>query len=265
VSEEADRDLEVIAYYDDHPRSVELAPAARWRVWMNETDERWANRCLPLLMANESGWALTNPATFTATWTGGPQPSAATIEFADATAVPTPPPVESHFGYGVITWGVPFLFRTPPGYNLLVRGPANWPRDGICALEGLVETDWSVATFTMNWKLTRADHPVVFEEGEPFCMVVPQRRGELEAMRPSIRALASDPDTRAGTKRWTQSRHEAQVKKFLAQYSRDFADERSSWQQHYFRGIAPDGRESPAHQTQRRLAEFTEIEPCADG
>jgi Family of unknown function (DUF6065) len=43
------------------------------------------------------------------------------------------------------------VFRTPPGCNLYVRGPANSPKDGIAALEGIIETDWSEATFTMNW------------------------------------------------------------------------------------------------------------------
>jgi hypothetical protein len=39
------------------------------------------------------------------------------------------PSAISHFGSGILTWNVPYLFRTPPGYNLLVRGPANWPKD----------------------------------------------------------------------------------------------------------------------------------------
>ena len=37
---------------------------------------------------------------------------------------------ESLFGHGILTWTLPYLFRTPPGYNLLARGPANWPKDG---------------------------------------------------------------------------------------------------------------------------------------
>jgi hypothetical protein len=37
----------------------------------------------------------------------------------------------SHFGNGILTWNLPLLFRTPPGYNLLVRGPANYPKDAV--------------------------------------------------------------------------------------------------------------------------------------
>ena len=49
----------------------------------------------------------------------------------------------SHFGDGILTWHLPILFRTPPGYNLLVRGPANYPKDAVSPLEGIVETDWA--------------------------------------------------------------------------------------------------------------------------
>src|SRR3954447_4687991 len=168
----------LVAYRLD-PKAPTVEPASRWRGWMNDTDERWANRCLPLLIANESGWVLLNSHAFSAVWSGGRDPGATAIDF-EADDVMTPPPVSSHFGYGVITWVVPYLFRTPPGYNLLARGPSNWPKDGIAALDGVIETDWAVATFTMNWKLTRPGQAVRFDVGEPFCFVVPQRRGELE-------------------------------------------------------------------------------------
>ena len=142
--------LDFDAFHGSLGPMLPITPAPRRRLWMDATVERWANRCLPLLIANESGWVLANPIGFHAVWTGDQTAAATTIEF-DSEHVPVPPPVESHFGYGVITWSVPYLFRTPPGYNLLVRGPSNWPRHGISALEGVIETDWSVASFTMNW------------------------------------------------------------------------------------------------------------------
>ncbi len=217
-------------------------------------DHGWANRCLPLLMANESGWVLLNSQAFTATWTGDRGKEAIRIEFDDADA--SEPWTRSLFGYGILTWTIPFLFRTPPGWNLLVRGPANWPKDGACALEGLVESDWSVATFTMNWKFTRPGHPVRFEAEEPFCMVVPMRRGALECFRPEMRDIRSAPRTRAGFEHYTSGRHDLAVRKFLGEYSDDFADARLEWQQHYFRGLRPDGTAAPEHQTRLTLADF---------
>lgn len=165
---------------------------------------------------------------------------------------------ESNFGYGIITWGVPVLFQTPPGYNLLARGPANLPKDGASALEGLVETGWSVATFTMNWKLTRPDHPVRFETGESFCLLVPQRRGELEAFRPVHRDLSIVPEIRAGVKRFEDRREDLQKRKFIADFVGRESEAWDEWEASYFRGRDADGARFSDHQTKLRLREFND-------
>lgn len=254
----ADLSPQLIAFPITRRHSVRIEPAPRWREWINAMEDRWANRCLPLLVANQAGWVLLNPVAFRATWSGDPAQSGTTLELAQD--LPHPWPVESHFGYGILTWSVPFLFRTPPGYNLLARGPANWPKDGVYPLEGLVETDWSVAAFTMSWKLTRPQHTIEFDEGEPFCMVLPQRRGELESFQPEIRKLASDPETEAGAKAFAKAREETQVGKFLARYSGSWEEYKRAWEGHYFKGLTPDGRQAPEHQVQLNLSEFAEPE-----
>jgi hypothetical protein len=248
--------LELIAYHRGPGERVRIVPSARWRDWMNATNERFANRCLPLLMANEAGWTLLNPRAFTATWTGGPHWRDLRIEYDDPDG--QRPLAESNFGYGIISWGVPVLFRTPPGYNLLARGPANLPKDGASALEGLVETDWSVATFTMNWKLTRPDHPVRFETGEPFCMLIPQRRGELEAVRPVHRDLSTLPAVRAGVKRFEDRREDLQKRKFIADFVGRESEAWDEWEASYFRGREADGASFSDHQTKLRLREFND-------
>src|SRR5437868_10957202 len=130
---------------------------------MDGAHERWPNRCLPLLVANEAGWILLNRTPFSVVWDGGESPESVRVELAEDDPHPG---VSSHFGHGVVTFAIPYVFRTSPGYNLLARGPANLPKDGIWPLEGLVETDWANANFTMNWKLTRPNHPVSFERDE---------------------------------------------------------------------------------------------------
>jgi hypothetical protein len=246
---------ELIAFFTGDAPPLAVEPASRWREWMNATDERSANRCLPLLMANEAGWQIGNPAPFTATWEGEDHPGATTVVYDGEP--PRAGRAESHFGYGVVTWGVSMLFRTPPGWNLLARGPANLPVDGASPLEGLVETDWAVATFTMNWKLTRPGLAVRFDAGFPFCVVVPQARAALERFSPAFRSFDAEPELKDKVRAWTKGRHDAQVAKFLSEYSNDFADAWSAWQQHYFRGTYPDGEPAPAHQTKQRLAPFT--------
>src|SRR3954471_12820602 len=64
-------------------QTMKIVPGPRWRAWMDATYERWANRCLPLLMANESGWVLLNPTAFSATWSGGDSPEDVTIASRD--------------------------------------------------------------------------------------------------------------------------------------------------------------------------------------
>src|SRR3546814_13729675 len=63
--------------------------------------------------------------------------------------------VSTHFGSGIVTFSLGHLFRTSPGVNLWIKGPSNRPKDGASPLEGIIETDWSPYTFTMNWQLTR--------------------------------------------------------------------------------------------------------------
>lgn len=233
-----------------------IIPAIREREWMDEMVDRYPNRCLPMLMANQSGWLILNTHAFCATWNGGDTPNSIQLEFADSESVDPPKrSVVSIFGRGILTWQVPYLFRTPPGWNLLVRGPANLPKSGASALEGLVETDWATSTFTMNWKLTTAGQRVQFDVGEPICMIVPQRRSELEAFRPTMSTLwrkETPAQLRSQTLAWIGGRH-----RFMLKMLKPGTDEsKQKWQRHYFRGQRTDGTKAPNHQTKRKLREF---------
>ncbi len=141
----------------------------------------------------------------------------------------------------------------------MVRGPVNSPKDGIQALEGLVESDWIEATFTMNWKFTRARHPVHFEKGEPFCMITPIRRGEIERFEPSVRALQENPALseafffwRSKRKKtihdqvWRQALAKALKRPLTIKYELD-----------YLRGQSASGNyKFPQHQTRLNLKSF---------
>jgi hypothetical protein len=245
--------VQLIAYHHGPRPGMALVPAARWRDWMNATTLRSANRCLPLLVANESGWCLLNERAFAATWDGDDHPPGLSVEYEQGVA-PRGRAV-SLFGYGILTFEIPWLFRTPPGWNLLARGPANLPRDGIAPLEGVVETDWSVATFTMNWRFTRPG-TVTFAEDEPVCMIVPQQRQALERFVPAVREVEDEPDTAAGWEAFRASRHELSVHKFIAEHVRGMEEARDGWEGDYFRGRRPDGGGVAEHQTKVRLRGF---------
>jgi hypothetical protein len=244
---------ELVAYRLAGPTDDEdLWAAPATRVWMERSPNRFANRCLPLLIANQSGWLLINTETVQLTWNGGG--STSDIEIAYAGEAPALPAI-SHFGMGIVTWNLPYFFRTSPGWNLLVRGPANCPKDGIYALDGVVEADWTSATFTMNWQLTRPGLEVEFERGEPLCMLVPQRRHDIENVRPAFRSLAAEPELEGRVRGWANSREE-----FLVDLATDGTDARNRrWQKDYFQGRDVGGGQASrvaVHQTKLRVREF---------
>ena len=114
---------------------------------------------------------------------------------------------------------------------MLCRGPANYVKDGIQALEGLVETDWSYASFSSNWKLTRPGR-VEFVAGEPVAMLVPQQRGDLEAFSVRKAEFGQQPGLFDGYREWVNSRQA-----FLAaQRNGDPEAIRKKYQKHYFSG-----------------------------
>lgn len=228
-----------------------LVAAPRSRSWMDQTRERFAYRCLPLLIANQAGWLVLNTHTLLVTWDGGPHSESVTIQVLRGEG---PAPVASHFGHGVLTWTVPYLFRTSPGYNLLMRGVPNLPKDGVTPLEGIVETDWSPATATMNHKLTRPGLTVRFDVDEPVCMVLPVARGVLEAVEPEVRDLAEEPELADQHRTWSVSRNT-----FLADLAAGGVPAGTpGWQRDYFQGSAPGGLHAPEHQRKLRLQPFTD-------
>ena len=241
----------LVAYRVSPWPPMQLVTARASRDWMEATPNRFANRCLPLRIASQAGWFILNSHALRISWNGGNDLSDLEIESLDGE---TAYPASSHFGSGILTFNLPFLFRTPKGYNLHVRGPANWPKDGAYPLEGIVETDWAVSTFTMNWKLTRANLPVIFEAGEPICMIVPRRRGELEAFEPEIRNIEEEPQLASAYKQWAESR---------AEFNRDLKVPESEavrigWQKDYVRGSTPGGLRAKEHQTRLKLKGFAE-------
>jgi hypothetical protein len=269
----SETDRRFYAYQLHQATDMPVTAAPVDRDWMDETDRRAAYRCLPLTIANQAGWVLPSPAGFTAYWDGGPGKGNLLLEFdppAGAPAAPDPfgfsvvsfaaplpavrrdPRITSHFGGGVVTFSIPYLFRTPRGVNLWVKGPSNCIKDGAQALEGIVETDWLPATFTMNWKLTRPHYPVRFERGEPICMVVPVPRGLAEGLQPLYAPLSSNPELEQDFRAWEQSRGAFNAALGL---QRTEAVQRG-WQRDYMKGLTPSGGRVEEHQTRLQLREF---------
>lgn len=240
-------EFEMVAYgaWGHH---VKLVPAWKRRDWMDAAGQGFPYHCLPMALANQSGWFVLAAHSAVAEWNGGPAPKDLTVR-----AVGDTPYVHiaSAVGSGIVSWTIPYVFRTPAGWNLLCRGPANYPKDGAAPLEGLVETDWSFASFSMNWKLTRPGS-VEFQAGEPIAMLVPQRRGDLEPFRPRVAELRDEPDLWDGYTTWIKERQS-----FLqAQRQGDLKAIERKYQKHYFTGQTNEGQVFEPHQKARKLKPF---------
>ena len=240
--------MKLTAYVVDG-HTVDIRPAPVERDWMDNTDQRYAYRCLPLSIANSHGWEILLASGFTAVWDGGPKLEAVQV----TPDLPGHAPALGHFGHGVLTFHVTCLFRTAPGFDLMVQGPINRPKDANAPLTGVIEADWSPFSFTMNWLFTRPNTPVRFDKGEPFCHLMPVRRGELETVEPELRLLSEDAELKRQHDEWTASR--ARFNTDLRQPGSPAQAER--WQKLYHRGVAPDGTPGAAdHRTRLKLRPF---------
>ncbi len=225
-----------------------LQPGGQRREWMDKTLDRFAYRCLPLTMANSTGWELLCPYTVELEWNGGPEKEDLRVTPLDRSSTQTEF-ASSHFKTGIATFHPGYLFKTPPGWGVWCMGPPNLPKDGVYPLSGLIETDWLPFSFTMNWQMTRPGK-VRFEKGEPFCFVTLIEHGRLDAVQPIIRNLSSNKILERDYNQWVQRRNEFN-------FRLDNHDEgaiRQGWQRHYMKGDKSDGTKGDGdHKSKRKL------------
>ncbi len=234
--------------YTIHDVAPPFVPARPNRDWMDHFADRQPYRCLPLSMANSTGWEINCPFALDIEWTGGPNIEDIRLSSPDKQAYIEGLAV-SHFRAGIVTFHTGYLFRTPPGWAVLCGGPPNWPKDGIYPLSGLVETDWLPYPFTMNWQMTRPGK-VSFEKDEPFCFISLVEGPRLEATQPKVKALKANGPLHADYQSWTKSRAEFNAKLNLG----DADAVEQGWQRHYMRGEKVSGGAVTAqHNTKRRM------------
>jgi hypothetical protein len=241
--------MELVCYVDPSWEPL-IRPAEATRPWMDATPESFAYRCLPLNIANAHGWEILSACDAEACWLGraGTEDVKVRLPRGDHAFAPV-----SLFGQGTLTFHIPGLFRTPPGWDLWVGGSPNRPKEGISPLSGIIETDWSPYTFTMNWRFTRRNHWVRFTAGEPICFIFPVQRGILEQFTPTIRPLASNPDLHQQFAAWSRSRNEFQAE----QATSPAAAPAGKWQKRYYRGLDMANRTGAEdHKSRLRLKPF---------
>ena len=224
-----------------------IEPASSSRDWMAQTKGH-SQKCLPLLAANQMGYVMRNPTEVTAIWNGGDSHTDTKVIHEDGEYTASS---SSHFGCGIITFQIPFIFRTPPGIGLFVRGATNFWIENACPLDGFVETHWSPYTFTMNWRIVKPDVPVVWKKGDPVCMVIPYPVELLENIVPVATPIESEEELNLIYQGWSDTRDRFN--------GTDHS--RNDWQKDYFLGKkcpfahGADNIASP-HRTKFKLPPF---------
>lgn len=235
--------LECFSVMDNPPQIV---PGRAERVWMDQFNIRFPYRCLPLTMANTTGWEILCPTDIRICWNGGKNKQDVTVSCRDLQAAHY---VESHFTHGVVTFHTGYLFRTPPHCAVLAGGVPNHVKDGIQPLTGLVETDWLPFPFTMNWIMTRPGI-VRFKKGEPFCFIQLIEHRKMDNVIPVIRKIADEPLLQKEYETWSQSRRQFNENLMNG----DQMTVKQAWQKFYFKGEKPDSEgQAGGHINRRRL------------
>ena len=178
-----------------------IRPCKPSREWMDNTPGQYAYRCIPLTAANTMGWEILNPVDVELSWSGmdgGDQ--------IEVKAVKDPFAPQPHFGSGTVTWYLPFLFRTPPEYGLIITGPANQDKQHIVPLDAFVRTDWVPFPFTMNWRITTPKTTVKFVAGDAICRVLPYPLELLNNMELELHDTQEDPAFMQKVKDWEKQR-----------------------------------------------------------
>ncbi|MGP0065407.1 MAG: DUF6065 family protein [Isosphaeraceae bacterium] len=180
----------------------QLRPSPPRRHWMDELTHSY--QCLPLVIANQWGWQVLCPTDVRVTWDGTPGLDGLRVE------VPPQfePAIKSQFGSGIVTFSPPWLFRTPPGWDLYLKGPSNRWKPNCSPLEGVIETWWLNYTFTINWKLVEPG-TVVFARGESLGQLVPVPHATFEdatAIEAPIGLL--EPDAARELVQWLERRRQ---------------------------------------------------------
>jgi hypothetical protein len=177
-----------------------LRPSPVRRQWMSEQPN--AYQCLPMVAANQWGWQVLCPTDVRTTWDGSPGPAGLRVEVDPRWAAA----IKSHFGRGILTFSPPWLFRTPPGWDLYAKGPSNRWKPNCVPLEGVVETWWLNYTFTLNWKVVEPGG-VAFARGESLGQLVPVPHATFQGAEASESPInAVEPEATAELLRWRAER-----------------------------------------------------------
>jgi hypothetical protein len=233
------------ANYLFESHSCLIEPSKIKREWMDRTVNKFAYRCLPLSIANQTSWDVLCPSSIKATWEGDISAAGVSVEYLDDYHFKY---AGSEFGHGILTFHVDFIITSSQNTSLFVKGPANSFKKNVNALEAIVETHWLPFTFTFNWMFNEPGE-VVFRKGEPMFSFFPINLDYVESFETDVDFIKNDPEFDKSYSEYTNSRQE----------HLDVGHTNGSdWQKYYMKGITPSNlAPSPNHKSKINLKRFT--------
>ena len=233
--------MKIIANYLFGNESVLIKPSSTKREWMDNTQNKFAYRCLPMVIANHHGWDAICPSDIQITWEGEKYIDSVKVDYIENNEFDF---ASSLFGYGILTFHVDFVLQTEENISLYVKGPANSHKSKIQALEGIVETNWLPFTFTSNWKFTEPGI-VRFEKGEPLFSFFPVNTTLIENHEIISQNINNNEKLKIRYDKYAESRDE---------HIKTGYTNGKTWQKYYMKGIDPsDGDFKPIHKTKLNI------------
>lgn len=213
------------------------------RDWMDNTVNKYAYRCLPMNIVNQTSWDVLAPCDVHVTWNGGNSPEDLIVEQTEELYLFT----KSEFGYGIATFHTDFVLTTNGRNCIYCKGPSNMHKENIQPLEGIIETFWLPFTFTMNWKFENPG-TATFKKGEPLFSFFPIDLNYIESFNVNSSKMRDDKALQQKYNTYCESRE--------VHVETGYTDG-EDWQKYYLHGKCPfTNIKEPGHKTKVRLNEF---------
>ena len=203
----------IINKIDNNSQDFQITPASSKRDWM-DVQGNFPYKCLPLKIGNQLGWNVLCPLDFAATWNGeinhvnsfkleffGENKDQADLYIKNKT-------ISSHFGNGILTFSLPYIFKTPKGIGIFVRGPTNYVKHNITYLDAFIETDWLDFSFTYNIKFQQPNTKVEFKKDEPLFTFYPLELSSIEDIQFTYQDIKKDKKLHENFIKYSQLRND---------------------------------------------------------
>jgi hypothetical protein len=208
-------------------------------------------KCLPVKIANQIGWQIECPIDFECLWEGGVDIESLKIRFKDEDSSIFRREIKSHFGNGILTFSIPYIFSTPRNYSLYVRGPTNYYKEYCQYLDAVIESDWLMYSFTYNIKIHKPNTIISFKKGEPLFCFIPINLSKINNSNIEILNINTNPKLAECFGMYSWARHaSAQYfyktkDKFISEDSKSEEQIKNGfWMKDYFLGRSPNGGQS---------------------